>query len=451
MAERTLLARRTTAFAPSPIQQLSLLAQRCNAINLAEGFPDFPAPPEIKEAAIAAIRSDFNQYRHVQGVCEKVAEAFEMSHGVRVDAATQITICCGQSEAMAATVFAVVEEGDEVVLLDPVYETYQSCIILAGGTPRYVSLNPPHWSLDFENLESAFGSKTKAIIINSPHNPTGKAFSTSELAKIATLCCKYDCLAITDEVYEHIIFDGREHVSIASFPGMQQRTIVTSSLSKTFSVTGWRIGWAVAPATISAAIGNIHVKMTDSAPAPFQEAALVALQSTTNFFTQLKQEYEERRDYVCEMLLQAGFSNFLKPEGSFFVFAELPKACPLNDVDYVAELIQGAGVAVVPGRGFFHQAADTVGQSTQFKDQSNTGEELSAEEVYDSNGATKFGELCIQNYTTRYIRVAFCKDMATLRAAKTAIQKHLALVDPDTGHKQHYSSQCSLDRPHFFT
>ncbi|KAG0571922.1 hypothetical protein KC19_VG054100 [Ceratodon purpureus] len=428
MAERTLLAKRTRAFTPSPIQQLSLLAQRCNAINLAEGFPDFPAPPEIKEAAIAAIRSDFNQYRHVQGVCEKVAEGFERAHGVRVDAATQISICCGQSEAMAAAVFAVVEEGDEVVLLDPVYETYQSCIILAGGTPRFVSLNPPNWSLDIEKLESAFGPKTKAIVINSPHNPTGKTFSTNELADIAKLCCKYDCLAITDEVYEHIVFDGRDHVSIVSFPGMQERTIVTSSLSKTFSVTGWRVGWAIAPANISAAIGNIHVKMTDSAPAPFQEAALVALQSTPSFFTQLKQDYEERRDYVCEMLLQAGFSNFLKPEGSFFVFAELPQACSLNDVEYVTELIQGAGVAVVPGRGFFHQEKALI-----------------LDDNPASNGELNSGDEC----RTRYIRIAFCKDMTTLKAASTAIGQHIALLDPTTG-RYPSERQSSLDRPYFF-
>ncbi|KAH9561127.1 hypothetical protein CY35_05G003000 [Sphagnum magellanicum] len=329
---------------------------------------------------------------------------------------------------MAASVFAVVESGDEVVLLDPAYETYEACVILAGGIPRYVALDPPHWSLDVKKLENAFGPCTKAIIVNSPHNPTGKVFSHYELGAIAALCCKYDCLAITDEVYEHITFEESKHISLASFPGMQQRTIVTSSLSKTFSVTGWRVGWAIAPAVINAAIQNIHVKLTDSAPAPFQEAALVALQSSPSFYAQLQQEYKERRDFVCNMLVQAGFSNFLKPQGSFFVFAQLPDKCPLNDwcvmqVDYVAELIKEAGVAIVPGCGFFHQKNWTTMPAIQ-------DHPASADKLHMSEQGLDMAAISGNGvYLERFVRVAFCKDMVTLMAADAAIKKHSARLN----------------------
>ncbi|GLT42605.1 hypothetical protein SLA2020_165960 [Shorea laevis] len=214
-------------FTPSPIQELSHLAQRCNAINLAEGFPDFPAPLHIKNAAVSAINSDFNQYRHVQGICDHLATTMKKLHDLDVNPLTDIAICCGQTEAFAAAIFAVIDPGDEVVLFDPSYETYEGCITMAGGVPVYVALDPP---------------QTKAIVLNSPHNPTGKVFSKEELEVIAEACCRWDCLAITDEVYEHITFDDKKHISLASLPGMQKRTIITSSLSKTFSVTGWRIG-----------------------------------------------------------------------------------------------------------------------------------------------------------------------------------------------------------------
>ncbi|KAJ7515466.1 hypothetical protein O6H91_22G014200 [Diphasiastrum complanatum] len=329
---QNVLSRRARSFKLSPIQQLSLLAQRCNAINLAEGFPDFPAPLHIKEAAVAAITADFNQYRHVQGVCEKVASAFEMAHGVKVDPATEVTLCCGQSEALAAAILAVVEANDEVVILEPAYDTYEACTILAGGKPVFVSLDPPFWSLDLKKLDAAIGPKTKAVIINSPHNPTGKVFSKVELADITNLCCKHGCLAITDEVYEHITFDDVKHVSLASFPGMKERTIVTSSLSKTFGVTGWRIGWAIAPSALTSAIQIIHTKLTDSAPAPFQEAALTALQSCPDFYKSLKQEYQFRRDYVCNFLNDFGFIVHFRPQGSFFVFVELPSEVRFDDV-----------------------------------------------------------------------------------------------------------------------
>ncbi|KAG8484477.1 hypothetical protein CXB51_022849 [Gossypium anomalum] len=381
-------------FTPSPIQELSQLAQRCNAINLAEGFPDFPAPPCIKEAAVSAINNDFNQYRRVQGICDQLALKMKKTHGLNVNPLTDIAICCGQSEAFAAAIFSIINQGDEVLLFDPCYETYEGCITLAGGIPVYVALEPPQWTLDPEKLIRSFTSRTKAIVLNSPHNPTGKVFSRDELEIIAEGCRRWDCVAITDEVYEYITYDNQKHETIAKLPGMQERTIITSSLSKTFSVTGpntkaslrWRIGWAIAPASAASAIQNIHVRITDSAPAPFQEAALTALRSPIEYFETLrgvgsgKMEYELKRDFCMKLLGSVGFQIQFKPQGSLFLFAELPKDCLLSDVEYVEELIKQAGVVVVPGRGFFHG-----------------------------------DESC--KYQKRYIRVAFCKSGATLNAA----------------------------------
>ncbi|XP_043718601.1 kynurenine--oxoglutarate transaminase-like isoform X2 [Telopea speciosissima] len=374
---------------PSPIQELSHLSQRCNAINLAMGFPDFPAPTQIKDAAISAINSDFNQYRHVQGICEHLAEKMKLQQGLDVNPLTDIAICCGQTEAFAAAVFA--NRGDEVLLFDPAYETYETCILMAGGVPVYVSLDPPNWTLDRDKLMKSVTSRTKVVVLNSPHNPTGKVFSKDELEAIAGVCRDMDCLAITDEVYEYITFDMEKHISLASLLGMQERTIITSSLSKTFSVTGWRIGWAIAPACIAFAIRNIHVKITDSAPAPFQEAALTALTCSPEYYESLRTAYESKRNYIVKMLCSIGFKIHFKPQGSFFVFAELPEECILSDIDFVTELIRKAGVAAVPGCGFFHS--------------------------FSSSG---------QNYQRRYIRFAFCKNDATLDAAA---QKMGKLVD----------------------
>eukprot|EP00250_Pteridium_aquilinum_P029823 c40184_g1_i1 orf=378-1607(-) len=396
------LARRTSFFQPSPIQQLSRLAQTCNAINLAEGYPDFPAPHNIKQAAIKAISADFNQYRHVQAVCEKVAEIFCETQGLEVDP-LNVTVCCGQSEALAASVLAVVDVGDEVLLLDPAYETYEACIVLAGGIPVYVAMEPPYWSVDINKLEASVSSRTKAILINSPHNPTGKVFTMQELSDIAALCHKHNLLAITDEVYEHITYGSVKHLSLASFPGMLERTIITSSLSKTFSVTGWRVGWAIAPPGISSAVSNIHVKMTDSAPAPFQEAAVTALQSSAKYFADLRKEYERRLDFVCSMLAQAGLKVMFRPQGSVFVFAELPESYEKTDMDYVAELIEKAGVAIVPGCGFFHSKR-------------THSEKLSSSRLEALGGKQNV-------YTRRYVRVAFCKDLTTLESASEAMQK----------------------------
>ncbi|XP_023757527.1 uncharacterized protein LOC111906019 isoform X2 [Lactuca sativa] len=373
---------------PSPIQQLSYLAERSNAINLAEGFPDFPAPPNIKAAAVSAITSDFNQYRHVQGICDLVADKMKQMHGLDVDPLTDIAICCGQTEAFAATMFAILNPGDEVILFDPCFETYETCILMAGGVPVYVALEPPYWRLDEVKLSDAFTAKTKALVLNSPHNPTGKVFNMEELQMIAGYCITKDCIAVTDEVYEHITYENEKpHISLASLPEMQTRSIITSSLSKTYSVTGWRVGWAIGPSCIAFAIRNIHAKLTDSAPAPFQEAALAALKSPPEYYKSLRKDYEGKRDFVFKLLGDVGFQVQFMPMGSFFIFAALPDTCKLMDVEFVEELIKEAGVVAVPGCGFFHTSSE--------------------------------------KHNNRYIRFAFCKGHATLTSAAHNIQQLL--------------------------
>ncbi|KAJ8749426.1 hypothetical protein K2173_025470 [Erythroxylum novogranatense] len=375
-------------FTSSLIQELSLLAESCNAINLAEGFPDFPAPSGIKNAAISAINSDFNQYRHVQGICDHLAKSMKEMHGLDVDPQTDIAICCGQTEAFAAAVFTIINPGDEVIVFDPSFVPYDGCIRMAGGVPVYVELDPPYWNLDLDKFNKAFTARTKAVVLNSPHNPTGKVFTKDELEAIAGTCCRRDCLAITDEVYEHITYDNIRHISLATLSGMQERTIITSSLSKTFSVTGWRVGWAIAPPCFASAIRNIHAKITDSAPAPFQEAALTALSSPQDYFESLRREYESKRDYVVNMLARIGFQISFKPQGSFFIFAELPQDSLLSDVEYAEELIKEKGVVAVPGCEFFQ-----------------------------SNDAVEKYPDVVKSYRKRYIRFAFCKSRATLAAA----------------------------------
>eukprot|EP00897_Mesotaenium_endlicherianum_P004700 jgi/Mesen1/4258/ME000022S03550 len=348
------LTQRARAFGPSVIQEISLLSQKCNAINLGEGFPDFPAPPEVKEAAVAAIRSDCNQYRYVQALCDRVAARFTAMTGVSVDSNSQVALCCGQTAAMACALLAVVEAGDEVILLDPSFETYPAGVIAAGGTPKYVQLRPPLWALDRRQLEAAIGPRTKALV-----------FTRAELEAVASVCVEHDLLAITDEVYEQLIYDDVPHVSLASLPNMRERTIVTSSMSKTFSVTGWRVGWAIAPAAICAAIANLHVKINDSPPAPFQEAALTALSLPATYYSLLREEYTRRQELTCRIVRSLGLLVHQQPRGGMFIFAEIPAQWDVEDVRYVSDLVTSAGVAFVPGCIFFHDSAEQQEQQEQ--------------------------------------------------------------------------------------
>ncbi|GLU07311.1 hypothetical protein SLE2022_242740 [Rubroshorea leprosula] len=354
-------------FTPSPIQELSHLAQRCNAINLAEGFPDFPAPLQIKDTAVSAINSDFNQYRHVQGICDHLAATMKKMHDLDVNPLTDIAICCGQTEAFAAAIFAVIDPGDEVVLVDPSYETYEGCITMAGGVPVYVALDPPQWTLCPGKLLKSFTARIKAIVLNSPHNPTGKVFSKEELEVIAEACCRWDCLAITDEVYEQITFDDKKHISLAS---SQECKRELSSHPPWLKLLVLQVG----------ELDGLLLQL------------LLHLQSETfippEYFEGLKKEYEFKRDFVVKVLTSVGFQIHFKPQGSIFLFAELPKNCLLSDVEYVKELIKEAGVVAVPGCGFFHT-------------------KLSMEPSSEAS--------C--NYPKRYVRFAFCRSIATLAAA----------------------------------
>lgn len=300
-----------------------------------------------------------------------------------MDAKKEIVVCCGQTEAYALSVLALIEPGDEVILFEPVYETYSVAIKLAGGKPIYVQLRPPHWTFEWKELESAFSESTKAIVINSPHNPTGKVFTRAELETIAEICTKRSCYVISDEVYENFVYTEDKHISCMSLPSMKDRCIVTSSASKTFHVTGWRVGWAIACKEIADSISNLHVKFTDSAPTPFQIAIAASLRFEPEYVVNLRESYAEKRYSICTRLLEAGYDVPHWPSGSFYVFARIPSwTGNATDVEYVEHLLNNKGIAVVPGSVF-----------------------------WESSDATS------EEYRHRYVRIAYCKRDETLDKA----------------------------------
>ncbi|MDP3016947.1 MAG: aminotransferase class I/II-fold pyridoxal phosphate-dependent enzyme, partial [Deltaproteobacteria bacterium] len=267
-------------FTESVIREMTRICLKHQGVNLAQGFPDFPAPLEVKEAAIEAIRADFNQYAITWGTInlrQAIAEKFAWYNGVTIDPEREITVCCGSTEAMISSLMAIVNPGEEVIVFEPFYENYGPDTILCDAKPRFITLHEPDWHFDEKELSQAFNNKTKAIIINTPNNPTGKVFSREELQFIANLCLKWDVLAVTDEIYEHILYDGAKHISIASLPGMRDQTITINSISKTYSLTGWRVGWAIASPSLTAAIRKVHDFLTVGAPHPLQEASAAAL------------------------------------------------------------------------------------------------------------------------------------------------------------------------------
>ena len=335
---------------------MTRLAAHHHAINLAQGFPDFPAPAALKRAAADAIAADINQYAITWGARpfrEAIAAKYRRTYGMEFDAEREITVCCGATEGMIASLMAVVDPGDEVVLFEPFYENYGPDAQLCGAEPRYVKLYAPDWHFDREELRRAFTPRTKAIILNSPNNPTGKVFTREELEFIAGLCCEFDALAITDEIYEHILYDGRAHVSLASLPGMRERTISISGLSKTYSVTGWRLAYAVANAKLSAAIRKMHDFLTVGAPHPLQRAAVRAFQLPDAYYRQLVADYSARRDLLSAALAGAGFRLFM-PEGAYYILADVGPFGLSDDVRFCDWLLREAGVAAVPGSSFYH-------------------------------------------------------------------------------------------------
>ncbi len=350
-------------FTESVIREMSRVCAEERGINLAQGFPDFPAPLAMKAAAKAAIDADKNQYAVTWGAAplrQAIARRTRAYNGIEVDPDGEVTVCCGATEAMIATLLAVLDPGDEVVFFEPYYENYGPDCVLSGATPRLVRLHAPDWSLDERELRAAFGPRTRALILNTPHNPTGKVFSRAELELLAKLCIAHDALAITDEIYEYILYDGAEHVSIATLPGMAERTVTISGLSKTWSATGWRIGWCVAPRPVTAAIRKTHDFLTVGAPAPLQEAAAVALGFGEDYFTGLRRDYAARRDFLLDVLSRTGLSAY-RPRGAYYVMTDIRGATDLDDVRFSRELVRDGGVATVPGSSFFADPADGRG------------------------------------------------------------------------------------------
>ncbi len=334
---------------------LQLNGPEC-AVNFAQGFPDFSTDGRIIEAAEKALRDGFNQYATTWGapqLRQAVARKQSAAWGREVDPETEVTVSCGATEAMIAAMLAAVDPGDEVIVFEPFYENYGPDCILSGAVPRYVTLRGDDWSFDEDELRRAFNGKTRAIVVNTPHNPTGKVYSQAELDLIAQLCVEHDAIAITDEIYEHLVYRGR-HISLATLPGMRERTITISGASKTYSVTGWRIGWLIAPPGLSAGIRKVHDFLTVGAAHPLQVAIATALELPPSFYTELLGDYAERRDAIVGGLRECGFEA-QPPDGAYYVMAGIEKFGFDNDVDFARHLIEKAAVATVPASSFYHE------------------------------------------------------------------------------------------------
>jgi aspartate/methionine/tyrosine aminotransferase len=384
------LSDKVSHFTESVIREMTRQAALYGAVNLAQGFPDFAAPAEIKQAARVAIESDVNQYAITWGaksLRNAIARQMGVWQGIAVDPEKEITVCCGSTEAMISTLLAVCNAGDEVVIFEPFYENYGPDSVLSGARPRFVKLRPPRsdggeWTFDEKELRAAFHKKTKAIIVNTPNNPTGKVFTRAELELMRDLCVEFDVLAITDEIYEHILYDGTEHISMASLDGMRERTVTINGMSKTYSVTGWRVGWAVGPEKITNAIRKVHDFLTVGAPAPLQEAGAAALSLPPEYYARLAEGYRVRRDHLIPALAAAGFQCF-RPRGAYYVMTDISGFGFDDDVSFVKYLVKDVGVAAVPGSSFYRDPRD---------------------------GA-------------RQVRFAFCKKLETLDAAEEKLGK----------------------------
>ncbi|MGP0065445.1 MAG: pyridoxal phosphate-dependent aminotransferase [Isosphaeraceae bacterium] len=350
-----LISHKAARFTESVIRGMSIEARRHGAVNLAQGMPDFPAPPEIKAAACDAIEADINQYAitwGAQSLRHAIAEHAEWYLGLRVDPETEITVTCGSTEAMLVALLSLINPGDEVILTQPFYENYWPDCALAGATPRFVPLRPPQWRFDPDELAAAFNDRTKAIILCNPNNPTGTVFARADLEAVAELCRKWDVIAITDEIYEHIIYDGREHIPLAGLDGMWERSVTIGGMSKTYAVTGWRVGTMLAPPRLTHAFRQVHDFVSIGAAAPLQEAGAVAYRFPRDYYARLAADYQARRDRFCGVLTEVGFDLEL-PEGAYYVMAGITAFGVTDDVDFSRYLVREVGVATVPGSSFF--------------------------------------------------------------------------------------------------
>jgi aminotransferase len=341
---------------------MTRIASMHQAVNLAQGFPDFSMPDPMKDAACAAINGDINQYAVTWGapvLRQAIAEKYSRWYNMEVDADRDVTVTCGATEAMATVFMALMDSGDEVIIPEPFYENYGPDAILAGAKPVFVPFERPNWTLDPDRLRKTFNAKTKAIIVNTPHNPTGRVLTREEIGLIADLCIEHDAWAITDGPYEHMVYSGHHH-EIATWPGMRERTITISSLSKTYSCTGWRIGWIIAPPAQTGPIRKVHDFLTVGAPAPLQTAAAVGFAFDAQYYNHFANEYRARREFLCSVLREQGF-EFSVPEGAYYIFADFSKLSQLDDVTFAKWMTQEIGVATVPGSSFYSNKDDGRG------------------------------------------------------------------------------------------
>lgn len=366
---RAHIARRTSVFSESVIREMTRLAMLHGAMNLAQGYPDFPAPAFIKQAAVDAINADINQYAITWGaprLRRAIADKTRRFYGLEVDPDREVTVTCGATEAMMCAMLAVVEEGDEVIVFEPFYENYVPDAAMSGARLVFVTLRGEGFSFDPGELRRAFSPRTRAIIVNTPNNPSGKVFTRAELQQIAALCQEFDTLCITDEIYEHILYDGREHIPMATLPGMYERTITISGLSKTFSVTGWRLGYLVAPPHLTDALRKVHDFLTVGAPAPLQEAAAVAIEQADAYYPELREMYAAKRAILLEALRAAGFACH-QPEGAYYIMADFSAlGFEGDDTAFAHHLIRDIGVAPVPGSSFYRPGSDAGSRMVRF-------------------------------------------------------------------------------------
>ena len=352
-------AKRVSSFADSVFGEMTRLARLHDAVNLSQGFPDFEAPQAVKDAACAAIQAEQNQYAPPYGtkaLRDAIASDFQRRFDVPISPDEQVTVCCGSTEAMMAVMLACIDPGDEVIVFEPFYENYGPDAIVAGARPRYVRLREPDWSFDPDELRRAFGNRTRAIVVNTPNNPTGKVFTRDELTQIADLCQRWDVLAISDEIYDRIVYPGYSHVPIASLPGMAERTVTTNGLSKTFSVTGWRIGWAISPPALTGGIRKIHDFLTVAAPTPFHDAGVAALSLPEAYYAGLTADYLAKRSLMLDILQRHGFTAYA-PGGAYYVMADVRPFGFGSDSEFAQYLVRDVGVATIPGSSFYADPA----------------------------------------------------------------------------------------------
>jgi aspartate/methionine/tyrosine aminotransferase len=357
-----MISKRVQGFSESVIREMTRVNNQYGGINLAQGMPNFSPPKELLEAAHRAIDGDFHQYAITWGaprLRRAIADKYRRFYGMEPDPELHVTVCCGSTEAMLATLLAVLDPGDEVIIFEPFYENYGPGCIIAGAEPVFVPLEPPEFTFDPDRLARAVTSRTRAIVFNSPNNPSGKVFSRTELETIADLCLRHDLLAITDEIYEHIVFDGRDHTPIATLPGMADRSVTISGVSKSYSVTGWRVGYAVANAELSIGIRRAHDFITVGAPHPLQEAAVTALELPDSYYVSLRENYQARRDLLLGELKGAGFVAY-EPKGAYYILTDvahfLQRHGCRDDHEFAMFLVKEIGVATVPGSSFYAHA-----------------------------------------------------------------------------------------------